>query len=735
MMTMKNLTPFLLIVMMLFSSVMAQNIESLEIERLYDQNIVIPAQCSPDDIVILINSSIEGLVFESNQLPDTAFLVIHNDENNQYIICHERIRFKLTVSGPNLQAEDIDVFDISENQVYRLTSNIHRGTILLKTDPPNATVVFSSLGNMEVSSESPITNNTGRYPIKIFKEHYSSIDTVIRITRDTTAYNFTLTPEFAMLKLDIATEDNAEFARAPVLWIDDRRIAMDAFMRPNLARRFYDGVREFQLHEDNIIPLPQGNYNIKVEADNYLRYETSLFAQKGRVTDLQIMMELIYGYITFLDSTNATGAKVFVNEQMVGELPIHKAKARVGENTVRFSKQGYMTEKGSYTVPVFENTNTDMWVTMRVSRTISIFSEPSASEILMNNQRIGFTPFTTEIPSGNHRLMVRKVGYSPQTYDLIESFDAKPEDTIFLNLYKNQPLALRSESLNHYVWLHGLDSLAHIEISNPFTINQNIQLPYGRYKIKATDRAKKTTYKGLLRHEPQRKISKIPGYSKSSFITLTADYTDEKNIEASFGRIHIFPGTGLSTSIINAEYRVFEAWIAAVDEGGDGKNGSNVGGEGENGTEYVLTEFETIMAYPFFMNWDWRIGGGMLRQIDICLLGRAKFTPGIKAINNSNVLDYHDAEMFSYFYGLEISSRLPVINFNVKFGQHVQDGKINVWDKEEGKYSENELPVNIVQESFMVSFGVTIGGGIRNSNNMLRLWRKPMLHQILDKYN
>lgn len=723
---MKKFAPFLILTTLLCqSAIKAQNIESLEIEQVYDQSIVIPAQCTPDDLVILINSSIEGLVFESNMLPDTAFTVIFMEESNQYIICHERIKFKMTVSGPNLQAEDIDVFDISENPVYRLTSNIHRGTIHIKTDPPNATIVFPSLGGIEVSSESPITNISGRYQILIKKEHYTSIDTVIRITRDTTSYSFKLEPEFAMLKLDITTEDNVAFTKAPVLWIDDRRISMDAFMRPSAARSFFDGIREFQLHEDNIIPLPQGNYQIKVEADNYLRFETSLFAQQGKVTDVPIMMELIFGYITFLDSTNATGAVVYINEQMIGELPIYKAKARVGTNTLKFTKPGYMTEKTSYAVPVFENENTDFWVSMRVSRTISILSDPNASEVLLNNQRIGFTPHTTEIPSGNHRLMIRKVGYSPKIYDLIESLDDKPVDSLVFILYRNQPMVLKSEPLSHSIWLEGLDSLENIDIPNPFKIGQNIELPYGRYKIKATDYSEKVTYKGMLRHEPNRKTPKIPSYSRSSFLIMTADYVDEKNIEASFGRIHIFPGTGLSTSLINAEYRVFEALVTFKELG-------------ENGdATYVdeMTELETIMVFPFFMNWDWRLGGALLRQLDICLLGRAKYTPGIKAINNSNIIDYHDADMFTYFYGIEISSRLPVINLNLKLGQHVQDGQINVWDKDEGEYASLGSPVNIVQENFMVSFGVTIGGGISKSNNMLRLWRKPLVNQVLDKYN
>ncbi len=684
-----------------------QNIESIEIEKVKDKGIIIPAQCSPEDMIVLIISSIEGLIFESNLIPDTAFTVIFIAENNQYIICHEKEKFILTVSGPNLQAEDISIFDLSESHVYRLTSNIHRGSVNIRTDPPNTSIVFPSLMNQKYSSEALITNNSGRYPIIIEKDKYLSIDTVISIPRDTTrTYTFKLTPEFAMLKIDITTEDNVALSTAPALSINGKRILMDGFIRPTAANSFYDDVKEFHLYENNIIPVPEGNYEIDVEVKNYVRFETSLFAQKGKVTNVPIMMELIFGYITFLDSINATGANIYLNDKLIGELPMNKARARAGINVVRFEKPGYMTDKPTYEVSVSESINADFWVNMRVSRTISVFSEPSASEVILNGNRIGFTPHTAEIPAGNHKLMVKKVGYSPQNFELIEKPDDKPEDTLFFTLYRNNPMTLKSERRNHLLHFIGLDSLSTIEISNPFKLDQDVQLPYGRYQLRVKDRNETITYKGLLRHEPNRKIPRIPSYSKSSFTFLTADYVDEKNIEAAFGRIHIFPHTGLSTSLINAQLIVFEK---------------------------EEKEYETLLAYPFFLNWDWRLGGAVLRQLDICALGRAKFSPGIKAINNSNLFDYHDAQMISYFFGLEFASRLPVINFNFKIGQQIMDGELNIWDKDEKKYAEE--PIKMLEEKMTVSFGVTIGGGISNSNNMLRLWRKPLVQQILDKYN
>jgi hypothetical protein len=43
-------------------------------------------------------------------------------------------------------------------------------------------------------------------------------------------------------------------------------------------------------------------------------------------------------------------------------------------------------------------------------------------------------------------------------------------------------------------------------------------------------------------------------------------------------------------------------------------------------------------------------------------------------------------------------------------------------------------PVTILMQNMMISFGVTFNGRVGKSNNMLRLWRKPLVNQIIDKF-
>jgi hypothetical protein len=96
-----------------------------------------------------------------------------------------------------------------------------------------------------------------------------------------------------------------------------------------------------------------------------------------------------------------------------------------------------------------------------------------------------------------------------------------------------------------------------------------------------------------------------------------------------------------------------------------------------------------------------------------------------------NFFDFHDASMLTYFYGIEISTRLSVFNLNVKLGQQVMEGEVNVWDKEQGEYT-NFFDIN--EDNFIVSFGFTLNGRVSGSNNMFRLWRKPVVNQVIDRF-
>ncbi len=61
-----------------------------------------------------------------------------------------------------------------------------------------------------------------------------SIDTIVTIpSNDTVLFDFKLKPTFSSLKLGIETEDNSSFEEAPIMWIDDKRISLDALIKPD----------------------------------------------------------------------------------------------------------------------------------------------------------------------------------------------------------------------------------------------------------------------------------------------------------------------------------------------------------------------------------------------------------------------------------------------------------------------------------------------------------------------
>jgi len=124
----------------------------------------------------------------------------------------------------------------------------------------------------------------------------------------------------------------------------------------------------------------------------------------------------------------------------------------------------------------------------------------------------------------------------------------------------------------------------------------------------------------------------------------------------------------------------------------------------------------------FLLNWDFRMGGSIMRNLDICALGRIKYTPGLK-LADFNVNGFNDATMLTGFYGIELSSRLSYFNINCKAGMQYLNGTCNVYNTTLSQYESEGIPISV--KSPIVSLGVTLNGRINKSNNMLRLWHQP----------
>lgn len=700
----KLITYFVLLLLMLqYQVTMSQKLEMLHIERLNEHTAPIPAQCSPDDIIVTINSSIPNLDFESNARKDSEFKIIQDLDLNQYIICHPREKFLLTVSGQSLEAQDIEIFELNVIHAYRITANILRGTATFMTDPGNAVIYFPELSINKSSGES-VTINSGKYKVNILKAGYMSIDTIVTIpSNDTVLFDFKLKPTFSSLKLGIETEDNSSFEEAPIMWIDDKRISLDALIKPDRYRSFYTGVEYHSLYENDIIPFEPGNYRIKIEAKNYVPFETFVNLEEAKTLKLDVMLDLIYGYITFIDNgENAFGATVYINDIPKGEIPLFKTRARVGKNIVRIEKKGFMTEKPSYEVNVFENSEQDFYVNMRVSSAITINSNPISALVFLNNESIGFTPVTISIPSGNHELILKRPKYATEKMTINTNHDFTQKDSIMLQLKSVSPLTIESENNKQKLHIEGLNDLSTILLDSLYKLPVNLELPFGNYYVSTRD-SKAKTYGGVLKHYPRRSETvKLPSYSRTSFTTLSFDYTDKDDYEASFGSIHIFSKSGLSTSIANAS-------IMNIDH---------------NGKTY-----KTFLPYVFFTNWDWRIGGSLTRFLDVNLLGRFKWTPGLDLFKKQ-IDGMYDASVLMYFYGFEASTRISIFNFYARVGTQIYDGNIFIPEDELIAGQSRKLKVSDTSPHF--SFGIRLNASVGKSNNMLRLWYKPLSNSITD---
>ncbi len=269
------------------------------------------------------------------------------------------------------------------------------------------------------------------------------------------------------------------------------------------------------------------------------------------------------------------------------------------------------------------------------------------------------------------------------------------------------PLAIKSEKKGLDIRLIEKDGFDYFELDSCHTTPAELFLPYGRYKLELS-RKGHPTYSGNLIHKQNlNKTKQLPSYSRMSFHFLATDFVDMNSLESSFGRMVFLPGTGLSTALLNAHYQIFEIM----------------------GDDDVIREYETLIPGIFLLNWDWRIGGAIHRRLDVCALGRIKWSPGLRAIN-TRVDHYYDATLWNYFLGIEVSTRLSFINLNMKLGHQVFDGGINIWSDESNSYLDNDI--NVLMSRTILSFGMTINFKTSSTNNVLRLWHKPLINQLID---
>ena len=121
-----------------------------------------------------------------------------------------------------------------------------------------------------------------------------------------------------------------------------------------------------------------------------------------------------------------------------------------------------------------------------------------------------------------------------------------------------------------------------------------------------------------------------------------------------------------------------------------------------------------------FLNYDFRMGGGFCQYGDANLLLSYSWYPPLTILLPMSHFSGHEA-----FAGIEVSSRIPFVNINMRLGVQYLNGRSNCYNVPSERYTETkdcftEAPYNHL--ALVASVGFSLGGRDAKGRNVLRLW-------------
>lgn len=696
-------------------------IEALNEQDAYD--IKGGEECNPVDIIITIKSDIPGLHFDSNIMDIES--IFYNPDRGEYVFCHSNESFWLTVASDDHISKKIYVDGSSNKYAFKVVEKSPTGKIYIKTLPNNAFIDFGFSGQSPQLSAYPIEMNSGEYKIRISKNGYLSVDTTIIVPSDgsTAQVSVNLKPLFGKIFIDVSSRDNENFQIMPIIDIDTTHINLADLKVKEKLLSFdaSDNIQYFKLYEGGYIPVPPGNYNISISSPGFKTFNTQLFANKGTTTQLTARMEPLIGYLTLIDDGNSEGAEAFLNGNSIGNLPIYRYAVRVGNHALRLDKPGYITTEEEYSFRIEEQKEVDLPVKMFIFREFDLHSDPSGAEIMINNKRRGFTPLKVSLTEGEHELIIRKHGmldFHKKLVINVNSITGTETITARLETTKNYMIHSEKDSLRIVVKRKG-ETL----YSNLYTPGK-VLLPAGKYQMTLYEKNKKR-FSGNVKLDKYEEIS-LPVYSRGTFTSLVADlYVPSQNsvgqdynyysllASGNFGRFNLFPG--FYTSIFKASaFQLKKEFQNTVKE--------------EEG--YKLSDY-LVGVSPLFLNGEMRMGGAIMKQLDIAIVGTYAWYPSLTNIESSDLnaseWGFHHITGHEGFLGLELSSRISVFNLNIKIGQEIFKGDY-VFHYYKDKTRRGFIKTPFEVNNLCMKLGFTLGNKPSKGNNMIRLWYKPIVN-------
>ena len=621
--------------------------------------------------------------------------------------------------------------------------------VFFRTTPKNVEVtILDSHVYRDFASHS-YDLDPGEHNVVFNKLGYEQLDTLLVIPEaqdnNMMILDIAMKPTFGVLSPEITLGDAhlLEGAHPKIVFtIDGNYIDLDNDMH---ARSFdsSEGVVSGALYKGGQIPLEEGGHIISAVAAGYKPMEEFVILKRGENISLVKELELITGELIFHDNKNAENADVYVVELgldvgKVGDV----IRLPAGVHTIRIHKDGYRCDSGDMTVEIKRNTLTEMKASMTRLVTCKVSTVNKMEEVRLDGDVIEFQApvhvFPLEV-GHEYDLEVSKEGHWP----FKTRIKVAPSDTLIdlqrIWLEPLKPLTIRTNEPEAYIHLYKKDSIAvkkkrklgkgespkgpdYAQMQAPMGEDAvTLYVPKAKYQVEVRRKkgANKLAYRGNLNFSKTKDHFSINPRPKSNFLTIGGDYgLFRKPVEGVvnsadanaytpvigslwFGQFR-FIAPGLSTNVLKAS--LIDCTNAAVPEGLDPQNAKN----------------NMLAASAMFINYDFRLGGTVLQYADINLLLSYSWYPDFTTLVPMSHVSGHEA-----FGGLELASRLKVINLNVRAGLQYFNGSRNYFQDDGKKMTEIQdkfVRSPFEQMMFVVTAGFSLGSKKANGRNVARIF-------------
>ena len=144
------------------------------------------------------------------------------------------------------------------------------------------------------------------------------------------------------------------------------------------------------------------------------------------------------------------GARVFIDEKMVGQAPVVIRNLSAGKHSVRVQRLGYLAAEQEVDVSAGKTAEVQADL-LPVAGILKASSNQKGAELFIDNKRIGFLPYEGEISVGKRNLDIRKEGFA--TYRQTLQVGAGNDYKVVANLQRgdshDDPPLVAVASLKH----------------------------------------------------------------------------------------------------------------------------------------------------------------------------------------------------------------------------------------------------------------------------------------------